>query len=401
MTDEPTQLALFEAKLKENKIELDQEIFDQYTTIRFLRARKLVVDDAYTMLVNHLKWREENGVDDILETAPVNNKNFKVLDRYWPGMYVGHDKEGVPVWVDRGGQIDADGILASVPIEDYINYHIYTTEKTMRLKKEISAKLGKNCYQGVNIEDLEGFGRSHMTSNCIDIFKRINAINEANYPECLKVFFAINSPTLVSVAFKLIKGYLDPKTREKIFVLGGNYTDDLLKFIDKSELISAYGGTNTSITLKGGGKFSDAKKDGTTYNPANGSIGAGGKLEVPITVKPKYKGNKVSYSFSASGDMKFSVESRGVEGKGQKITVIEAKPCDPSAAEIKGEFVADKEGVYVFIFDNYNSWVKSRSIKYHIIIDKPKKEVIEEVVEEKDGKKKKKKKKKTTKKETK
>jgi len=313
--EEKKQLAALEAKLKQNEIELNPDYFDKYTTIRFLRARKLVVDDAYTMLTNHLKWREDNGVNDILETAPVNNKNFKVLDRYWPGLYVGVDKEGVPVWVDRGGQIDADGILASVPIEDYINYHIYTTEKTMKLKKEISAKLDKNCYQGVNIEDLEGFGRQHMSSNCIDIFKRINAINEANYPECLKVFFAINSPTLVSMAFKLVKGFIDPKTREKILVLGSNYTDDLLKYIDKSELISAYGGSNKSITLKGGGKFSDLKKDGTTYNPANGSIGAGAKLEVPVTVKPKYKGNKISYSFSASGDMKFSVVYQDAAGK--------------------------------------------------------------------------------------
>jgi len=388
--EEKKQLAALEAKLKQNEIELNPDYFDKYTTIRFLRARKLVVDDAYTMLTNHLKWREDNGVNDILETAPVNNKNFKVLDRYWPGLYVGVDKEGVPVWVDRGGQIDADGILASVPIEDYINYHIYTTEKTMKLKKEISAKLDKNCYQGVNIEDLEGFGRQHMSSNCIDIFKRINAINEANYPECLKVFFAINSPTLVSMAFKLVKGFIDPKTREKILVLGSNYTDDLLKYIDKSELISAYGGSNKSITLKGGGKFSDLKKDGTTYNPANGSIGAGAKLEVPVTVKPKYKGNKISYSFSASGDMKFSVVYQDAAGK--KTPVVEAKPCDPSSSEIKGEIVADKDGVYVFVFDNYNSWVKGRTIKYHIIIDKPKQEVIEEVVEEKDGKKKKKKK---------
>jgi len=395
---EAETLPVFEAKLKENKIDLDPSNFDKYTTVRFLRARKYDIEAAYTMLTNHLKWREENAVDEILETAPTSNKNFKNLDRYWPGLYAGVDKDGVPIWVDRGGQIDADGLLASVPIEDIVNYHIYATEKTMRLKKDISEKLGKNCYAGVVIEDLEGFGRQHMGSNCIEIFKKINAINEANYPECLKVFFAINSPTLVSVAYKIVKSFIDPETRKKIFVIGNKYQTDLAQYIEDKQLLKEYGGKNEEVKLKGGGKYSDLKQDGTTYNPANVTISAGGTLVAPVTVKAKYKGNKISYSFTGNGDFKFGIEYKGIDGKGKKEAVLELKMYDPyTNGEVKGEITADKEGVYAFTFDNTHTWVKSRTIKYHFIISKPKKkeeEEEEEGGEEKGEKKKKKKKKK-------
>jgi len=303
-------------------------------------------------------------------------------------MYAGTDKDGVPVWIERGGQIDAETLLASVPIDDIMSYHIYATEKTMRLKKEISAKLGKNCYQGVIIEDVDGFGRKHMGSACIDLFKRLNSITSDNYPECLKAFMCINSPSLISVAYKLVKGFIDPETRKKVFVLGNKFKDELLQYIDEDQLIKEYGGKN-EIKLKGGGPYSDLKSNGTTYNPVNTTVAAGGTLHVPVTVKDNKAPTKINYTWNTNNDIKFSVAYTGADGKGKKEALIEAKMVDPlTAGEQKGSVDAKQAGVYVFTFDNSHTWVKSRTLSYNLVVEKKPKENKKEEKEKKKKKKK-------------
>eukprot|EP01090_Pellita_catalonica_P004161 TRINITY_DN13_c0_g1_i1.p1 TRINITY_DN13_c0_g1~~TRINITY_DN13_c0_g1_i1.p1 ORF type:complete len:380 (+),score=104.78 TRINITY_DN13_c0_g1_i1:75-1214(+) len=375
--DEKKVLAEFRKKLKDEGVVLDPTYFDEWTTIRFLKARKFVIEDAYEMLTNHLKWREENGVNDILETAP-KEINFKNLEKYWPGMYAGVDKQGIPIWIDRLTQIDPESFLTSVPMSSIINYHIYTTEKAMRKKMEISASKKENCYAGVVIEDMDGFGKKHMTSACIDLFKQINAINEANYPECLKAFFCINSPMMVSVAYKLVKSFIDPETRKKVFVLGAKYTDEVLEYVNADQLLEEYGGKYTAQKLKGGGIYSDFRKDGTTYNPHTINIGAGKKTTMPITAEA---GSVINWTlYESNNDFKFSITCDGKE--------IEKPEMRTVTEEVSGKVDVEKAGTYEFHFDNGHSWVKGRTVKFHIVLKSPKKE----------GKKKKKSKKKKSKK---
>jgi len=375
---EVERLQQFEDKLKKEGVKIDlsdDSPFDQYTTIRFLRARKLDIDAAYTMLTNHLKWRADNKVDSIIERAPKENKNFKNLERYWPGQYAGADKEGIPIWVERGGQIDPEALLGAVPIEDIINFHIYLTEKTMQLKKKVSVELKKNCYKAILIEDMDGFSRKHTAGTTIDLFKRINTINEANYPEVLKAFFCVNSPMVVSIAYKLVKSFIDPETRKKIFVLGGKFKDELLGLIAEDQILEEYGGKNP-IKLKGGGVYSDLKKNGATYNPVNTFVPARDVIEAKITVKEKYAGKATIEYWWTGGDLKFGV-AKGT-GK-EKKEIVASKLIDP-ATEKNGKVVGSikvgegEAGVYVFTFDNSNSWVKSRKLDYHIVVVKPARE---------------------------
>ena len=43
--------------------------FDDYTLLRFLRARKFDMDKTRLMWVTFIKWREENGVDTICDVC--------------------------------------------------------------------------------------------------------------------------------------------------------------------------------------------------------------------------------------------------------------------------------------------------------------------------------------------
>lgn len=43
----------------------------------------------------------------------------------------------------------------------------------------------------------------------------------------------VNSPWVFTGVWAMIKGWLDEKTRKKIQIVGGGYTKELLKFVDK------------------------------------------------------------------------------------------------------------------------------------------------------------------------
>ena len=69
--------------------------------MRFLRARKLVLDDAEAMYRDVIAWRREVRADTMLEwyTEP------EALRRYFPTGFHGFDVDGYPVMVERQGAL--------------------------------------------------------------------------------------------------------------------------------------------------------------------------------------------------------------------------------------------------------------------------------------------------------
>lgn len=54
--------------VKEGKLTEDPFI-DDYYFLRFLRARKFDMEKTQLMFTNYLKWRKDNGVDDIEQVS--------------------------------------------------------------------------------------------------------------------------------------------------------------------------------------------------------------------------------------------------------------------------------------------------------------------------------------------
>lgn len=58
-------------------------------------------------------------------------------------------------------------------------------------------------------------------------------ITQDNYPESLGQLRIVNAPWVFTGVWAIIKVWLDEKTRNKISLVGGNYKEELLKYIDE------------------------------------------------------------------------------------------------------------------------------------------------------------------------
>ena len=54
--------------------------------------------------------------------------------------------------------------------------------------------------------------------------------------------YIVNSPMLFSAVWAMVKVWLDPKTREKIHIIGSNYKKQLFAEVDEENLPEFLGG---------------------------------------------------------------------------------------------------------------------------------------------------------------
>ena len=82
-------------------------------------------------------------------------------------------------------------------------------------------------------------------SRGMTLFRDALEIDQNAYPEYLGNLFIINAPFVFRGMWSVIKGWVDPKTAKKFIVLGSNYKETLLQYIDEDSLPTEYGGTCT------------------------------------------------------------------------------------------------------------------------------------------------------------
>lgn len=103
---------------------------DYYTLLRFIRARDYNLDKALTMYKQHLRWREENSVDRILEDF-VFEEREQYLKAY-PMGYYNTDKSGRPLSIQHLGQINPKRIREVTTPERMLMFHVQVCRPVQR-----------------------------------------------------------------------------------------------------------------------------------------------------------------------------------------------------------------------------------------------------------------------------
>ena len=116
----------------------------------------------------------------------------------------------------------------------------------MKLRFPICSELaGKKIQQGLTIFDMTGGGVTTANPSTKELFKLAAQVGSDYYPETMGNTFIINAPMLFRGIWKVAKGFLDERTRNKIKLKGGDYLPLLLEFVDEENLPDFLGGKCT------------------------------------------------------------------------------------------------------------------------------------------------------------
>ena len=84
-----------------------------------------------------------------------------------------------------------------------------------------------------NIIDMTNFSISMLAGKVKAMAQKAASIAQDFYPEQLGVLMIINAGMVFTGVWAIVKVWLDEKTRAKVQVVGTNYKEKLLEYIDE------------------------------------------------------------------------------------------------------------------------------------------------------------------------
>ncbi|KAJ2787619.1 hypothetical protein GGI15_000581 [Coemansia interrupta] len=196
------------------------------------------------------------SVADANLTAGVQVKESQIkLNRFFGGgCWHKRDKDDHPVYIERIGRYKIKDIPRVCTMGELFEFHYIMQEfigKTVF--PECSHLAGREISKQVVIFDLAGISigmLSHLPA--LNMLREMLAKDQLYYPECMHRTYVVNAPAMFVTAWKLIKGWLDPRVISKVHILGKDYSKVLLNQIPAENLPSFLGGSCRCSHMAGG-----------------------------------------------------------------------------------------------------------------------------------------------------
>ncbi|KAF9908040.1 hypothetical protein EC991_010284 [Linnemannia zychae] len=180
--------------------------------LKFIRARKWVLDDALKMFLNALKWRIVERLDELVELSDVelDAKYPKFIEqmRIGKGYLRGADPLGRPMSVVNTRLHHK----SDQPAETIHRFTLYTMECGRTV-------LPQSAETVIVIFDLSNFGLDNMDWGFVRLFVQCF---ESYYPETLGVCVVHRAPFVFWGLWKLIQPLLDPVVASKFVFTRNN-----------------------------------------------------------------------------------------------------------------------------------------------------------------------------------
>ncbi|QPC78324.1 hypothetical protein HYE68_009076 [Fusarium pseudograminearum] len=234
---------------------------DDPLILRYLRARRWNVEDAYTQFKETEDWRKANDLNVLYDTIDLSAYDFsRRLYPQWTGR---RDRRGIPLYVFEVKTLDSktvheyekvgasstfsqaksdgktpNGLLRLFALyENLTRFNMpFCTQLLDRDHPEVPITLS------TNIVDISGVGLKQFW-NLKQHMQAASQLATAHYPETLDRIFVIGAPAFFSTVWGWVKRWFDPITVSKIFILGSHEVKTVLEqYIEPRNIPKKYGG---------------------------------------------------------------------------------------------------------------------------------------------------------------
>ena len=116
---------------------------------------------------------------------------------------------------------------------------------------EASKRAGQTVDKEIVLLDFGGMSLGLL--KLLPLFKAMNAVGSAYFPERTVLFFVLNAPRVFTTLWSIVKGLVDPRTQKKVHILseGKRQLAALREVMDDSIIPAAYGGSRAPPAVSG------------------------------------------------------------------------------------------------------------------------------------------------------
>ncbi|CAJ1950039.1 unnamed protein product [Cylindrotheca closterium] len=275
-----------------------------YAYCRWLRARKYNLADTIAMVEGATECRAEAKRADFWPdpSKAIGCEVSHYISQY-PQCYTGYGMNGAPVFISKPGVLNTDAVECVTTIENVVKFHwfaqMHDFGNRLRSYKEKNPEFKR--FECICILDLEGLTMSQLSQRTLAIVKDQSAIDSLCFPETMNKMYIVNGPRFFSATWKMIKGWIDPRTASKVEVVSSRdkWEEKLRQIIDVEQLPSDYGGkaTDSKTEIEKANYIGDLKKVHTEVIYVRGSgassfeIAAGEQVDITIYTRSKLGAN--------------------------------------------------------------------------------------------------------------
>ena len=193
-------------------------------------------DAAEGLFRTMLEWRLENNVDTLLQDY---RPPPKLIENAHATILRGADKDGDPIFVERGGALDAAAVLEEYGREEALKCGIWIRELHTRGAwiDEFEQKKGMKIKGVTVVYDLKGLSSKHLNRKVLDLFGELMKITQNFYPGPIKRMIIIRSPSIFPYVWAIAKNCIRKSARDKmVFPSCKTYLKVLDQYIDRHVL---------------------------------------------------------------------------------------------------------------------------------------------------------------------
>ncbi|CAM6018254.1 unnamed protein product [Sphagnum balticum] len=320
--------------------------------LKFLRAKDFKVDEACTMLVNTVKWRQSFLATTIREKKLQSNLNECFYMQ-------GKDRDGHPVCYNVWGAFHDNPDLFEKMLgndskmkNNFLRWRVQLLEKGI---KELEFTPG-GTRAILQVNDLKNIPL--LKKEMRDAVRYVIDLLKDNYPELMVKNVFLNPPWYFSALYNLINPFITPRMKSKIFLARPG---QIFNSIAPEDVPVQYGGFARS---------NDAEFTGAESSVKELTINAGEKK--PIEIALEQAGSTAVWDLSVIGwDVSYGAEFSPTATESQHTILEKTKKIFSVEQTIRGTFNCQEPGKLLLNINNNCVSKKEKHVLYRFKVKVP------------------------------